>query len=315
MRPDAVGRFWVERFHTVPNPEDSGYVDRMNALCRKHHVDLVVPQTTRETVVLSKSASELSAPALVSGSGAVEVANDKAKLMRVFQDLGLPCAGYSVARTTGELDRGARRLGYPDKAVVVKPAVSFGSRGFRVISMRTSWNRERFFADKPGATEVTLEGLLEILGEGGALPELLLMEFLPGTEYTVDAFRGERAEIAIPRRRDRIVNGISFDTTLERRPDISEYTLRAARAIGLRYAFGFQFKLDQDGVPKVLECNPRVQGTMAASVFSGVNIIRMAVSEALGRPRRLPKTRVRTAKFQRYWGGVASLGGRVVGEL
>ena len=315
VRPDAVGRFWVESFHAVPNPEDSGYIDRMNALWRKHRVDLVVPQTTRETVALAGAARNLRVPAMVSGSEAVRVANNKASLMKVFEALRLPVARFSVAKTPGDIDRAARRLGYPDEPVVIKPAVSFGSRGFRVLSKQTSWTRERFLAEKPGATEVPLEALLEILGGGEGLPEFLLMEFLPGVEYTVDAFRGEEAEVAIPRRRDRIVNGVSFDTTLEPRGDISEYTLKAARKIGLRYAFGFQFKLDREGVPKVLECNPRVQGTMAASVFSGVNIIRMAMNEALGRPQRLPKVRVRTAKFQRYWGGVASSGERVVGEL
>ena len=40
----------------------------------------------------------------------------------------------------------------------------------------------------------------------------------------------------------------------------------------LRYAFGFQFIGD-----KLLECNPRVQGTMIASTYAGCNIIYSAV--------------------------------------
>ena len=141
------------------------------------------------------------------------------------------------------------------------------------------------------------------------------MEYLPGTEYSVDAFRGQKAEIALPRSRDKIVNGISFETTLADRSDLSEFTLKAAKRIGLKYAFGFQYKLDADGIPKVLECNPRVQGTMAASMQSGVNIIWMAVDEALGNPQALPKAKFRPVKFQRYWGGVWSLEGRMLGQL
>jgi carbamoyl-phosphate synthase large subunit len=50
-----------------------------------------------------------------------------------------------------------------------------------------------------------------------------------------------------------------------------------AHELDLKYAFGFQFKGG-----KLLECNPRVQGTMMASTFAGANIIYSAVKYALG---------------------------------
>ena len=73
----------------------------------------------------------------------------------------------------------------------------------------------------------------------------MVSEYLPGSEYSVDAFLGKKAAVAIPRLRKEIVNGISFRTSLEYRKDIMEYTLKAARALGLSYVFGFQFKLRQ----------------------------------------------------------------------
>jgi carbamoyl-phosphate synthase large subunit len=86
--------------------------------------------------------------------------------------------------------------------------------------------------------------------------------------------------------------------------------LKLAKALGLRYAFGFQFKLDQDGTPKILECNPRVQGTMVASVFSGVNVVWMSVREALGYPVRSIPKKLKSSEFYRYWGGLGTTGRR-----
>jgi carbamoyl-phosphate synthase large subunit len=153
--------------------------------------------------------------------------------------------------------------------------------------------------------EISLDDLLGLLWRGDAWPELLVTEYLPGPEYSVDAFRGERLAVALPRRRDAIRSGISFETTLlpERR-DLIEPTLRAGEHLGLRYAFGFQFKEDANGVPKVLECNPRVQGTMVASVFGGFNPIWLSVEELLNEPPTALPAPLRPATFQRFWGGL-----------
>jgi LmbE family N-acetylglucosaminyl deacetylase len=120
-----------------------------------------------------------------------------------------------------------------------------------------------------------------------------------------------KVSVAVPRLRKAIRSGISFENELEYREDLIKYTLTLGQQIGLKYAFGFQFKLDCDGVAKVLECNPRLQGTMVASLFSGVNVIWMGVKEALGEPPETVPDRLQTASFHRFWGGVGIQGERI----
>ena len=317
LREDAVGRHWVSEFSTLPPPESGGYIDEVNRLCARHGADMVLPQTTRETMALSASLQKVRVPVAVSAGAAVSRANNKFELLRTFEGLDLPHPRYFMVRSMADLAKRARQLGYPHSPVAVKPPVSFGSRGFRVLRGESTWDRRRFLAEKPSAVETTLEELGKILGRGSGsrFPELLVTEFMPGVEYSVDAFVGEKAQVALPRRRDEIVNGISFRATVEDREDVARYTLRAARELGLRYAFGFQFKLDSDGVPKVLECNPRVQGTMVASLFGGVNVIWMAVKEALGDPPAAVRARPVAATFQRFWGGLGVADGSLIDEI
>jgi carbamoyl-phosphate synthase large subunit len=317
IREGAVGRYWTDAFFKVPPPEDDGYLDAINRAVRSAEADVVLPQTTRETVRLSETASEVRAPVAVSGAGPVRRANSKAELMAEFMREGLPSPRFHVVKSPAELESRARSLGYPDEPVVVKPSVSFGSRGFRVLRGGSSLGRRDFLATKPSPSETTLELLLGALSkdDGVPFPELIVSEYLPGDEYSVDAFAGSKGAVAVPRRRDEIVNGISFRTTVDPRDDLASYTLKAARSLGLTYAFGFQYKLDQEGVPKVLECNPRVQGTMVASLFAGVNVVWLAVREALGEAPPVPRPRLRRVTFQRFWGGVGALGGRLIGEI
>jgi len=305
-RADAAGRFLVDRFYQVPAPEGPQYLDSLLSICRSEGVEVVIPQTSRETVLLSRHRAEFQREkihVMVSDPAAIEVANNKWKLLQVFCQLGLPHPRFRLVTTERELVAAVRRLGYPEKPVVVRPTVSNGMRGLRVLK-EDAWDLQRFLGEKPAGLEISLDDLLRILRRGTGWPELLITEYLPGPEYSVDAFVGGDVGVAVPRLRKEIRSGISFENTLEYRDDLMEYTLKAAQHIGLRYAVGFQFKLDEEGVPKVLECNPRVQGTMVASVFSGVNVIWLAFGALLGAPMpELPPV-LRPAAFYRFWGGL-----------
>ena len=306
----AVGRYLADGFHAVPPPESPGYLDVLRDVCRRERIDLVLPQTTREIAALSQNRDELAEDGIrvmVSDAVAVETANDKGAVLRVFESLGLPVPAYRVANSESDLAEAAEALGYPERPVAVKPPVSNGMRGLRILR-EGAWDARRFLEEKPSGVEISLDDLVKILRRGDEWPTLLVTEFLPGLEYSVDAFRGERLAVALPRRRDRIRSGISFTTTLlPERADLAEQTLRAAEALGLRYAFGFQFKEDAAGVPKVLECNPRIQGTMAASLFGGFNPIWLGVCEALGDPPT-ERPALRPATFRRFWGGLGIAG-------
>ncbi len=306
IKVGGVGPLWMDAFYQVPAPEEPEYLPALQSICQKESVDLVIPQTTRELFATArhKAAFEaLGIRVMVSDLPAIEAANNKGTLLQVAEQLGLPYPAYHLARSREELVDHVTRLGYPSTPVVVKPPVSNGMRGFRVLR-EGAWNLERFLTEKPSGVEVTLEDLLAILNTGTTWPELLVTEYLPGPEYSVDAFAGEKVQVAVPRIRKAIRSGISFENELEYRTDLIAYTLALGRQLGLKYAFGFQFKLDAGGRAKLLECNPRLQGTMVASLFSGVNVIWMGVKEALGEPpESLPAT-LRTASFHRFWGGV-----------
>jgi biotin carboxylase len=89
--------------------------------------------------------------------------------------------------------------------------------------------------------------------------------------------------------------------------------LRGAEELGLDGVFGFQFKESRDGSVMLLECNPRVQGTMVTSVLAGANVVWAAVNDALGRPPlSIPAPRIGT-RLRRYWGGVDDAGTHIMG--
>lgn len=319
MQSDAVGKYLANAFYVIPPAESPEFVKALLEISTNEHVDVILPQVTRELLPLAENASLFEKHGIkiaIASKASIEQANDKWTVLQVAKKCKVPCPESVLTKTEEELLQAVQWLGYPQRKVVVKPRLSNGLRGLRILSEEL-WNVSRFLTQKPDSLEMPLNGLLAIL-RNGEWPELIVQEFLPGPEYTIDVFRGQHGTIAIPRLREEIRSGITFKAKVELRSDLQLYVTKLAEELDLKYAFGFQFKVSGEGTPELLECNPRVQGTMVVSVFAGTNVIWWAIKEALGekvQPEE-PRPHVDGMRFIRYWGGVAIYGdGKTAGSI
>jgi carbamoyl-phosphate synthase large subunit len=307
--PINGGRYLVDDFHLLPRPSDDGYLDALVHVCKAERLEVLVPQTTAEAAFLAlnrRRFDELGIGVVAPPGQAQNLANSKADLTQHAKAAGLQVPTTISCISIADIEAAARTLGYPDEPFVVKPAVSSGSRGFRVVRPGKSSVAD-FLNQKPDSTQISLESLLEILSQD-TFPEILACEHLPGEEYSIDAFRSETRFEAVARRRTAIRTGISSVTDLVDEPDMIEQTRLIAEHMGLTSVFGFQFKEDRNGAFRLLECNPRVQGTMVASLLSGFNFIWAGVCESLGRPIEQQGVTTRHGTYLRYWAGVGVTG-------
>lgn len=308
VQEDVIGRYICDAFRAIPRPSSPDYVGSLKRLCRDTGATVIVPQNTAELGAIARAAGELrddGVEVVVSPADAIGRSNDKDALTSLANELGVPVPAHRLVSDIDRLVEAASALGWPEGKVVIKPPSSNGMRGVRIIDESVDLKR-LYYEEKPTSLYTRMDQVRQMLGD--EFPPLMVMEHLPGVEYTVDVFRGNDL-LAIPRRRDRIVSGITFAGTVERREDLMEWSTRLSENLDLDYAFGFQFKLDREGVPKLLECNPRVQGTMVLSTMAGANIIYAAVKKAMG--EEVPPMGVRWGtRIMRYWGGIGIADGR-----
>lgn len=318
IKDDVVGKYMSDSFYVVPPPESQEeYINTLKEIVNREEVKVIVPQTTRESITLSKYKNifyNMGVKVIISDYRSVLEANDKFYLLEKSKAIGVPYPMYFLTKSEEEFLTAVEKLGYPEKRIVIKPRISNGMRGLRILTKDT-WNAQKFLSEKPEGIEINLENLLAIL-RNGEWPELLVTEYLEGPEYTVDVFRNENDTIAIPRLRRQIRSGITFEAQVELRQDIIEYSQKLAEALDLKYCFGFQYKLSSEGIPKILECNPRVQGTMVVSTFAGFNMIYYAIKQALGFKVDLRQIKVKDkVQFKRYWGGLGIAGNEILGKI
>ena len=248
----------AERRRIVPPGADPGFVDAVIAMCGADHIDVLVSTVDAELVPLAlrrdelrqRTGTVLAAPP----TATLEVALDKFALVR-------RCEGVAPVPETALLDVPgvARPWEFP---VIVKPRSGSGSRGVRVI------------ADRPA---------LEAVGLDDAL---IIQEFLPGQEYSVDVIADAESRVvaAVPRIRSRVDSGVSIAGVTVHDPALETTAAAIAGAIGLVGVANVQLRRRADGVPALLEVNPRFAGANPLTIAAGVDLPSLALDLALGRP-------------------------------
>lgn len=301
---NAYGQHLATAFETIPPATFPSFADILLSVCKKNSIDIVLPLVTRELIPLAvhKSAFENEGIKIpVSPAASLEIANNKSRLYEFLQWRGLPVPDFRVVETVEQFKEAVQELGYPGKPICFKPSVSNGSRGFRIISEQVD-EQDLLFNHKPGSVYITLWEAIRILSRG-KFPELLVSEYLPGDEYSVDCLTNNgEVKLAAPRLRKRMINGISVEGEFVQHEEIMTYCNNIIRELKLHGNIGIQVKQSAGGSFLILEINPRVQGSISAGLGAGINLPVLAIRQELGLPVSANELKVKWGtKFSRYW--------------
>ncbi|HEY3907270.1 MAG TPA: ATP-grasp domain-containing protein [Streptosporangiaceae bacterium] len=259
MDPWAAGLYLVPpgRRTIIPPGDAAGFAESLLSQCVQLGTDVLLPTVDAELepVALAAAAyADAGISLLLAPAPALSVILDKLLLAR-------RCAGVvPVPRTEPfgpELD--PADWAYP---VIVKPRRGSGSRGVLTIESRAA---------------------LAALDRSAAL---IVQEYLPGQEYSIDVLADARGHVmaAVPRVRERVDSGVSVAGRTVHDPGLEKFGRDVVRATGLTFIANVQCRLDTGGRPALLEVNPRVPGTLGLTIASGVDMPRLALDSLLGRP-------------------------------
>jgi carbamoyl-phosphate synthase large subunit len=122
---------------------------------------------------------------------------------------------------------------------------------------------------------------------------LLICEYLPGQEYTVDCINDRHGHLLFSNIRERglIGRGISLGTREVVCPEITDYIYRIVCTLEIEGPWFAQFKKSKSGQYKLMEINARVAGSMTLTRLAGVNIPLMCVFLYMGFEVEVPKVK------------------------
>ncbi len=233
------------------------FAESLLARCVALGVGIVLPTVDAELRPLAAARAAFAAAGiglLLAPAGALDITLDKLSLARHLAGV------VHVPRTEpfGSAVEPATWT-YP---VVVKPRTGSGSRGIVTVESASALAAIERSAD------------------------LIVQEFLPGAEYSIDVLADCRGHViaAVPRIRVRVDSGVSIAGRTVHDAELEKFGHDVARATGLTYVANVQCRRDRAGCPALLEVNPRMPGTLPLTIASGVDMPRLALDALLGRP-------------------------------
>ena len=277
----ATGRFLNKSFYKIPKASDPHFLDEILNICLKEDIQVIFPLVTLELFKFSEYKDKFEKHGIkiiVSDKKSLDIANDKSALNNHLFKRNIITPAFRVAKNVDELKQACFDLGYPSKPVCIKPSISNGSRGVRILDDNIS-EYDLFYNYKPNNLYSKLDKVIEFMGDK-PIPEMLISEYLPGEEYTIDTivYHGV-PKLIIPRIRLKMSGGISVQGQFVHHEEIINYCHDILSSLELHGPIGLQVKRSEDKVFKILEINPRIQGTSISAIGAGVNLPLLAVHQ------------------------------------
>lgn len=245
---DDHGKFCFEHYiGNLPFIDSPDFLESLNRELTARQIDYIYPAMDSVIATLAQFEDQLAAETIGSSAETAKLALSKLQTYQLLEkEVRCP--------TVFQLDE----LSADDFPVFLKPEVGYGSRGTSVA--RCVGDIEQAF-DKLGP--------------------LLILEYFPGEEYTVDCFTDFNGELRFvgPRVRRRVTKGISVNTISV--PDDNQEFRSFANAINQSVKFNgawfFQVKRTANGELGLLEIAPRIAGSMGLHRCKGVNLPLLSV--------------------------------------
>lgn len=242
-----------EYLEGVPFVSDPSFGQSLSELVRDMSIDLVIPAHDDVALSIARLASrgDLAAIPVTSPLHTCEVARSK---RRTYSEL----AGIVPTPREYQATEGVCESDFP---IFLKPDSGQGSRGTHLV-----------------ATQAELEFHMQ------RDSSLLILEFLPGPEYTVDCFTDRHGVLrfASGRSRRRISGGISVRSSIVEDERFFAIAERINAHLNFRGGWFLQLKEREDGELVLLEIAPRIAGTMGLTRCLGVNLPLLSAFDALG---------------------------------
>jgi carbamoyl-phosphate synthase large subunit len=238
--------FVFARHYEVPMVGETGWIERLSQIVKEQGITHIMPAHDDALLALAENAQRLGAKVVTSPVETCRIARSKAQTLRRLAGV------VPTPRLYGSLED------VDVFPVFLKPDRGQGSQRVGVA-----------------ADAETLRNLL--LQDR----DRLILEYLPGTEFTIDCFsdRDRGLLYAEGRERLRIRAGIAMESRFVDDPRFREYAERINATVPFHGAWFFQVKSDATGCLKLMEVAPRIGGTSALSRVQGVNLPLLSLYE------------------------------------
>ena len=240
--------------YTAPSLDENMFIEDLVSVLKNENYDHIIPTNDTTLMALSSRRTELEPYVNVplASHQAIEACDDKSKTIMLAEKKGLPCPKTRFIDGADDLEDAAETIGFP---LVIKPHRGQGGNGIAFVSSKD---------------ELSDSYSVAVKNYGPAM----IQEYIQGEKYLLAALLNEKHE---PRRASvhkviRNIGGLTIYGETASQQSIVEHGLKLLSAAGLYGMAEADYILDKkDGLPKLMEINPRFFGSLAIHTAAGID--------------------------------------------
>jgi hypothetical protein len=203
-----------------------------------------------------------------------DLVDNKSLFTAEAERAGLACVP-AITVTSSEDLSGAYETLAAQGEVCIKPVVGIYGQGFWRFKDVDPF---RCLAN-PDAREISFDAYLSLYMSQQDRPSMLVMPYMPGSECSVDMVcEGGKVIEYVGRRKQGV------HQTFERDSAAVQLALQAAEYFDCDGIVNVQTRDDADGVPHLLEINPRYSGGIGYTRATGINLPGIFATRRMGHP-------------------------------
>jgi carbamoyl-phosphate synthase large subunit len=298
-------KFKSDGFYIVPKGNSKKFINSIEKICKIEKIDVIIPGNGDEILSISNNIELFNSKNIsttISNLESIKITMDKEKTYSELIKSKINIPKFFKVNDYSEFLSSAKKLGYPKNDICFKPSKysqSGGSKGFRILR-KINTSRKIILEYKPDSIEIDFETVKSMFKTGKKL-ELLIMEYLPGDEFSTYVFADKGKMLyCIPNIRQKLSQHYSFEAKTVKNKQIEKMCKIIVKKLKLDYNANIQFKRSKTGKLKLIEINPRMGGTIVLPAISGVNLPYFTVKQSLG--EKIPlKKQIKETKMIRYW--------------
>jgi carbamoyl-phosphate synthase large subunit len=264
MNPKAVGLYAADDAITVPPATADRWVDSISAHIGTHEIDVVVPLIDEEVAQIEELRTAAPDTAFVAPDKSfVDTCLDKYRLMTTLDETDI-----SVPKTW-TVDA-AVNLNDSEYPLILKPRTDRGGRGIQVVESPDEL--------QDALTDTTRDH-----------EEMFVQEYLQGPEFTTSVVCTKTNSVlsVVPKeavKKDRsTVHGVTREA-----PEVATSCHTIVDQFQPAGPINVQQMCDEDGVPHVIEINPRFSSSACLTVAAGVDELAILIKDSVGLPYETP---------------------------
>lgn len=262
----------------VPPISNIHYRECLDDICFRHHVNIIIPTVTAELEYMADAASDFERYGIkvsISPSETIKVANDKIALQQRYKNLmplQLVPNDFSEALSFSKwLPKGSK--------MCCKLSNHAGGNGFAIIDDSKAVDPSYF---NRYATDryISMRDLQQILENRH---DVLLQEYVEGYDYSVCVLANYGIVSHIVGIAGKVMSyGAIMNGEIEYNADAYKIAEDITRELEIDGNACFDFRIDKNGKPTLLEINPRVSASLPFVRAAGINMLYLRCKNLLG---------------------------------